>query len=303
MNTTGTYSFGIFAIVLASIMWGTTGVAATFAPQVSPVAIGAASMGIGGLLQSLLAFRVIRLNYKKLWAHRTLLVFGGINIVIYPLAFYASMRLAGVTIGTVVSIGSAPLIAAIIESIVDRQRVSNRWIIGAAIGLAGILLLCVMGSHKNAETSPNSMFYIFAGIGLGLMAGLTYAIYSWVARRLMMNNIPSLAVMGALFGCGSTLLIPILLFTGAAFLQSSTNMAVGAYMALVPMFMGYILFGYGLARVQASTATAITLLEPVVAAFLAIIIVGERLSFYGWIGVILILISLIFITIKKTKTT
>ena len=30
-------------------------------------------------------------------------------MAVYPLAFYTSMRLAGVAVGTVVSIGSAPL--------------------------------------------------------------------------------------------------------------------------------------------------------------------------------------------------
>ena len=38
--------------------------------------------------------------------------------------------------------------------------------------------------------------------------------------------------------------------------------AVGAYMALVPMFTGYLLFGWALAHVPATTATTLTLLEP-----------------------------------------
>ena len=43
--------WGTLSVVAASVLWGTTGTAATFAPGVSPLAIGAVAMGAGGLLQ------------------------------------------------------------------------------------------------------------------------------------------------------------------------------------------------------------------------------------------------------------
>lgn len=39
---------GIFAVLLAAVLWGTTGTAATFATGVSPLAIGSVAMGTGG---------------------------------------------------------------------------------------------------------------------------------------------------------------------------------------------------------------------------------------------------------------
>jgi DME family drug/metabolite transporter len=59
-------------------------------------------------------------------------------------------------------------------------------------------------------------------------------------------------------------------------------------MALVPMFAGYVLFGWGLAHVPASTATTLSLLEPAVAAVLAVLVVGERLPPPGWAGIALV---------------
>jgi DME family drug/metabolite transporter len=72
-------------------------------------------------------------------------------------------------------------------------------------------------------------------------------------------------------------------------------------MAIVPMFLGYVCFGIGLARIPASMATTITLIEPVVAAILAIIIVGERLPLMGWFGVVLVISCLVVITIPLKK--
>ncbi|WP_202112878.1 MULTISPECIES: EamA family transporter [unclassified Gilliamella] len=43
-------------------------------------------------------------------------------------------------------------------------------------------------------------------------------------------------------------------------------------MALILMFMGYLCYGYGLSKISASSAITISLLEPVIAAILAMLI-------------------------------
>ncbi|ART64356.1 DMT family transporter [Kushneria marisflavi] len=285
---------GVAGVLLAAVLWGTTGTAATLAPEVSAIAIGAVAMGIGGLLQALVAAPRIRKTLPPLRARWPWLLSGAVAVAIYPLAFYGSMRLAGVTIGTVVSIGSAPLLSALIESRFDGLRLGARWKMGATLGLVGMALLCL--AETEPTTGVGSTTQVLQGVVMGLVAGLTYAFYSWSARRLMQRGIPPRAAMGATFGLGGLILMPVLLLTGAPLLGSINNAAVGLYMALVPMFLGYLGFGYGLARVPASTATTITLFEPVVAALLAVVIVGERLPLLGWAGIVLVVACLVCLT-------
>ena len=287
----GNTLLGSLAVLMAATLWGTTGTAAAFAPEVPAMAIGAAAMGGGGLLQALMAVRPMAKHRQGLRRHWLLLLIGALAVAVYPLAFYGSMRLAGITVGTVVTIGSAPLLSALIEYLFDRQRLSLRWLAGAVLGVVGMALLAAAESH--GATGGEA---VGSGILLGLLAGLTYALYSWTARRLMLNGVAAKAAMGATFGGGALFLLPVLLFTGAPLLASGTNLAVGFYMALVPMFIGYLCFGYGLARIAASTAITLTLFEPVVAAALAVIIVGERLPLQGWLGIVLILLCLVCIT-------
>lgn len=285
---------GMCGVLSAAILWGTTGTAATFAPQVSAVAIGAVAMGMGGILQALFAARSIARFAEQLRSNWCVLLIGAIAVAIYPLAFYVSMHLAGVTVGTVIAIGSAPLFSALIEYCLQGQKLSVRWMLGASLGIAGMLLLSIAknGSHQLASESTA----VTSGVILGLIAGFTYAVYSWAAHRLMQRGIASRVAMGATFGIGGVLLMPILAVTGAGLLASWNNAAVGLYMALVPMFMGYICYGFGLARIPASMATTITLIEPAIAAILAVVIVGERLIVSGWIGIILIMACLLLIT-------
>ncbi len=289
------YAIGVAAILFSSAVWGTTGTAATFAPEVGAAAIGAAAMGVGGLMQAVLAGRGIMRALPQLAQHRRNLVLGGVAVAIYPLAFYASMRMAGVTIGTVVTLGSAPLLSALIEYVFDGSCLSRQWLWGAMIGLLGMILISVAegSAHSGIQTGSS----VLIGIGLGLVGGLTYALYSWTARGLILSGIHSSVAMGATFGIGGLLLMPVLLMTGAPFLASWNNAAVGIYMAAVPMFLGYVCFGIGLARVPVSMATTITLVEPVIAALLAVVIVGERLPAMGWLGLALVIACLIVITI------
>ena len=158
--------------------------------------------------------------------------------------------------------------------------------------------MVMLAFSDNASTTIQYT-HVNLGILLGLVAGLTYALYSWSARQLMLKGVNTKAAMGATFGCGGLLLIPVMLITGSAFVNSWNNMAVGFYMALIPMFLGYRCYGFGLSKISASMATTITLLEPVIAAILAMLIVGECLSLIGWIGMLLIFICLIMVTLSS----
>ena len=286
---------GILAVILASLLWGTTGTAATFAPALSPLFIGSFAMGMGGILQCGLATVKIVHDRALLAVHCRFLIVGALAVAIYPLAFYSSMRLSGVTIGTVVSIGSAPILSAIIEYFSRDFQLNKQWAMGALLEIIGMVMLAF---SDNASTTIQYT-HVNLGILLGLVAGLTYALYSWSARQLMLKGVNTKAAMGATFGCGGLLLIPVMLITGSAFVNSWNNMAVGFYMALIPMFLGYRCYGFGLSKISASMATTITLLEPVIAAILAMLIVGECLSLIGWIGMLLIFICLIMVTLSS----
>lgn len=288
---------GMIGVLIAATLWGTTGTAATFAPELSPLAVGAVAMGIGGILQALIATTDIARQRQLIAQHWRFLLSGAFAVAIYPLAFYASMRLAGVTVGTVISIGSAPLLSALIEYRFDAVRLTKQWMYGATVGIVGMILLCLAENNGNTLGNGQTM----SGILLGLLAGFTYAFYSWSARRLMQAGVAARAAMGITFGTGGVLLMPVLLLTGAPLLTSWNNAAVGIYMAFIPMFIGYLCYGYGLARVSASTATTLTLLEPVIAALLAVMVVGERLPLLGWTGAALIVACLGIITAPAEK--
>ncbi|MBU2972161.1 EamA family transporter [Pseudoalteromonas sp. C2R02] len=287
---------GVIAIIIASFLWGTTGTAASYSSDVSSFAIGAFSMGIGGVLLVITARKKLLLDYKVMLEQPKVLILGGVCVAIYPLAFYTSMQLSGIAIGTVISIATAPFFAAILERIISKKSISLQWILSFVVGAIGIALLTL-----GKDQSNNTAYRInqqSLGILLGCIAGLTYAGYSWAARRLIESGVHSKSSMSGLFGCAALLLLPSLWFTGDNLFSSSTNALVSLYMAIIPMFLGYLLFGFGLNYIDASKATLITLIEPLVATILAVFIIGEKFKVIGWIGVILISLCLLMQSIK-----
>jgi drug/metabolite transporter, DME family len=275
---------GVVAIALASVLWGTTGTAASLLPRdVSPLAVGASTMTLGGLLLFAVAGPASVAALRRRAARGWLLV-GAIGVVIYALAFYASMHLAGVAVGNVISLGSGPLFAAALEWALERRRPTRRWAVCTAVAVAGIVLLAV-GDTGIAVDVP-------LGVGLGLLAGFAYALYAYASGRAMRNGATNRGAMGAMFGVAALPLAVVLVALGGPLLQSVSSVSIAAYLALGPMLLAYTLFGAGLAVVAASVATTVSLLEPVVATVLAIVVVGERPGPIGWLGLALVAVAI-----------
>ncbi|CAI3950212.1 DMT family transporter [Commensalibacter papalotli (ex Botero et al. 2024)] len=292
MNSDQKYQFsGILCILIASALWGTTGVAAAFAPQVSPLAIGAVAMVLSGILQFLFNHNAIRKNYNIIRQYWFLILVSSIALAVYPLVFYTSMHLSGVAIGNSVTIGSTPIMSIVIEAVISRLRITYHQIAGAGLGVIGIILLAI---SKNSVHDLQSYPYLIVGVVLGIFAGFAYALYSWIAQHLIQKNIPSNVVVASCVGISGILLLPLLFITGRPLLTSWHNLFTGLYIGCIPMFLGHVCFGYGLRKVKASIATTLTLFKPVVAIFLAITLINEHVSLLGWVGIFCIFICLFF---------
>ena len=283
----------VSAVVFAALLWGTTGTVATFFPdEVTPIAIGAVTMGAGGLLLFATAPRLSVGVLREPRARRWVIV-GAVGVFIYPLAFYSGMELAGVAIGNVVALGTGPVVTALCEWLFERQPLSRRWAVSTALAVAGVALLS-FGRH--ADDGGND---IVAGVLLGLLAGVAYGLYTYASSRAIGFGHPSRGVMGAMFGCGALLLLPVLVATGGPILADPTSVGLAAYLALGPMFLAYLLVGVALRSLRSSTVTTVALIEPIAATVLAVAVVGERLEPIAWIGIGVIMAGIVVLVTAR----
>jgi len=111
-----------FLVLLAAVLWGTTGTAQAFAPESAhPMAVGAMRLAIGG--GALLLFVLMRgkLRKGKGWPVAPTAV-AAASMAAYQPLFFSAVATTGVAVGTVVAIGSAPVLAGLLEYIFGGKK-------------------------------------------------------------------------------------------------------------------------------------------------------------------------------------
>jgi DME family drug/metabolite transporter len=278
---------GASYILLAASLWGTTATARTFAPaSAGPVAVGAARVIGGGLLLLLVSLRggALRRLVARGTRTRWLLAIAAAAAAVYQTAFFAATARAGVAIGTVVTIGAAPVFAGV--SVVTRHpgRPGARWLAATAAAVAGCAMLVTSGHASGASA---------AGVALALLASCCYAVYAVTASYLISGGAQDRAVIGAIFGGAAVLLLPVLLTSPMRWVATGPGLAVATYLAVLTTALAYLLYARGLRTTAVITATTLGLAEPAVAAVLGLALLGEHLTATGLAGLGILAISLV----------
>ena len=289
-------SRSVVLVMVAALLWGTTGTAAFFlGADVSPLAIGAATMGFGGLVLAVLggsaSAQVLVYSKGRLW-----LVLGVVGVMIYPLTFYWGMSLAGIALGNLVALGLGPLAVAALEWLVDKSAPSVRWRIAVGIAVVGVVIMSV----GKVELGGDRVSNVSAGVALAVAAGLSYGLYTYAFGRLIDLGHTPRSVVGAVFGSASPVLLIVLMVTGAGLFATPLQISLVAYLVLGPMVIAYLAFSRALLTLRSSSVATLALLEPVAAGALGFLIVGERLGPLALVGGAFVLVSLVLVSREKS---
>ncbi|MGZ4357829.1 MAG: DMT family transporter [Gaiellaceae bacterium] len=266
-------------VLFAAVLFGTTGTAQALGPSgVSPLSVGAARVVVGGGILGAIALARPRALARL---SPVLVVCAGAAVAAYQLTFFEAVHRAGVAVGAVVAIGLGPVAAGALERALGDPWPGRRWLAATVLAIAGIVALSVGGTgHATASAS---------GIVLAVASGLAYASYTVIARRLLRSGGGPVQVMGAAFGVGSLMLVPVLLIGDLHWLQTTRGIELAGYLAAGPTVLAYLLFARGLRRLTASETTTIVLAEPVTAAILGSTILHEPLGASAVAGVLLVI--------------
>ena len=95
-------------------------------------------------------------------------------------------------------------------------------------------------------------------------------------------------VLGLGGGFAALLLSPILVLGDTAWLLTTGGAAMALWLAAVPTAIAYILFASGLRHLPANEVATLTLAEPVTAALLGAVVLGERPGPAAVAGIVII---------------
>ncbi len=280
---------GPLLVLLAAILWGTTGTAQALAPLgAEPMVVGALRLAVGGA--GLLAVALLRgrLGDIRAWpVGRTLLA--GAFTAAYQLCFFAAVLKTGVAVGTIVAIGSAPMAAGVLGFFFLGERPGRRWMLATCLAVGGCVLLVVTG-EESVSVDP-------LGILLAIGAGVSYSAYTLGIKGLLPGR-SSDAVVAVVFCLGALLLAPFLVTGDLRWAADPRGLAVVLHLGLLATALSYVLFARGLVIVPVATAVTLSLAEPLTAGMLGILLLGEQLTFLGSVGIGLLFSGLVLLARK-----
>lgn len=280
---------GILFVSMSAILWGTVGIATQAIyrqSDLTAVAVGFYRLAlafpvVAFLCWKILGRRIFQISARQYWKMALI----GVMLALYQVFYFSAISHVGVAIATLVTLCTAPVLVSLVSVVVLKERLTIYTVIALVTALLGTALL--VGMPAIASMQGNAIL----GVGLALGSATGYAIVALMGRAIANNCHPLHSTMIS-FGTGAIFLFP--LAATNIFAASYTNQVWGLilYVGMLPTAVAYLLFFLGMRSIRASTASILTMLEPLTATILAWLIFDERLAPAGFIGALSLLAAM-----------
>jgi len=291
---------GFWLVTFAAITWGTIGVATQTIYNIDTTTslfINLARMLIATPVLLIACWRVIGPRMFTIDRRGLLIMLlSGTLLAISHAAYFAAIRSSGVTIATLLTICVAPLFVTCVSVALKLEILTGRIVAALIAALVGAVLLVSGGS----PASESGQHVIVAGTIFSLIAAVTYG-SSVICGRFLAGDYHPLQVTAVTFSAGTIVLIVVNLIAGIVTVHTAQGWLLVLYLGLVPTALAYWLFQKGLRSVSATSASIVSMVDPLVAALLAWILFGETLSLIGIIGAVLLTSSIFLLSVHQRE--
>ena len=282
-------------MLFAALCFATTGTSRELGPD-SATSLGVATTRfvVGALALWGLTTLFARASTPVRRAPLVVWLFAGAGQALYGATFFAAVRSAGVAIGTVVALGSAPLITGAISFVMSRSRPSPRWLFATALAIVGIAL--IVSGDATSDVSAT-------GVAFALVAGFGYAIFALASKSLMSTGMPAIGVMMRVFSLAALFLSPALFVVDLSWARTGSGIALAVWLGVITVALAYWAYAHGLQHLKPREATMLTLFEPAVATLLGAVVLGERPTSIAWVGIAIVSVAILVETVKPDDVT
>lgn len=284
-------NFGYFMVCLAAIFWGTIGFSQSFAnPEIEVTWVASARFAVASLVFFFLWW-VSKHNKRQekslLIKHWPMMLLAALSIVINNFCFFYGVRATGVAIGSVATIGSAPVWAGLLNLVFKGNIPSLKWWMGVLVATSGVLWV--------ALEQASTWYLDLTGLMSCLLAGLGYALFTQVTGTLVNKiSVPTTTVV--VFSMAFVLAtIFSFMISPVPAVVTCTDWLVFIYLGFFATGVAFFLYSKALTQIEASTGVALTLLDPFTSFLLAVFALHEPLNLTAFFGLGLILLGLGFV--------
>lgn len=213
----------------------------------------------------------------SIWTRREIIILIGLGIGgMVGNQFFWTLGIARTTVvHSSMIMGTVPVFVLLMAGIIGLEKITFPKILGIAIALAGVGLLTF------ARVTASNRVATILGDFLVVLCALFLAGNTAFGKKYKPASGP-VAVTAVGYVGGTLLLLPALWFAakGFNFAQVSTGAWAGVfYMGAISSVTGYMIYYFALAHIPASRMAAFQYLQPVFASLMAVLLLGEELTF------------------------
>jgi drug/metabolite transporter, DME family len=275
---------GLLYLVLSGLLWGTGGLTGTLlrrATGLSAISVADYRLLAGGGIV-VIAGTVCGRRWphgRAAWAR---IAVTGLLAAFFQGCYFTAVSLTSVSVATLVTIGGAPVIVQAVERITGRRHGGGRRAaITTGLALCGLGLLVGLPSGRFEQTA------LLASAGLALLAAGGFAALTLIGSTPV-PGLDDLTVTGFGFTVGGLVLAPLAVRSGISFAPGTAAIGLLILLGTGPTAVAYTLYFRGLRAAAPGTAALLALLEPLTAAILAALILGDKLTATGIAGAALL---------------
>jgi DME family drug/metabolite transporter len=291
----GAHRRAFACLIGTGIIWGTIGTAAKLLyrhTDLDAVTITWLRALIASPIYFLLAWNALGSGlFRSSKRDRTIMIGLGVILIVYQWLYLAAVDRLGVSSATLISLCVPPVFVAVASVLFLRERLNGRTAAALTGAMFGTVLLVGWQSGSGGRTGSAAVGVLLA---LGCAAGI--ACHVLVSRALAGRH-HALRPLAIGFPSGVIVFTPFLAGHDLSLRLPAAGWLLLIYLGVVPSVVGYWLFQRGLQDLPATTASIVTLLEPLIAAVLAWTIFDERLGFLGWVGGVLLMGSIVVLSL------
>lgn len=269
-------------------MFGTQGTAsALLAPAAPPAVVGTLRIATAAVIL-VAVMPLFGGSWRRLPAvcRRPAVIAGGVCVGLFQVFFFAGTALAGVALGSLVSMGTGPLFAGLLGRAFLGHRLTRTWAIATSVAVFGLVLRASDHLHGAG----------LAGLLLAVLAGAVSGGYTVAAKRELERGVTTTELPAAAFSIGGLVLLPILLVEPVAWAATQAGMALVLYLGVVTMALANILHTRGIDGLPPGPVATLLLGDPTTASLLGVIVLGETITPIATVGLALVLVGLLLQT-------
>ena len=279
---------GILAVASAATLWGTVGPVVQQYPKDAafPFAMVRNLIAVAALW-----FMAQLQNQHSSYTRADLrgLIMGGVGTACFMPFYTLGFQNSGVAIAAILAVGSAPVFTGIIGRVAFGRVPARAWFFGTGVAVVGLVLL----NAPSGDTHAN-----IAGLGFALAAGLAYGFQATGMELLSARHSPVRSV-APIWTLATILQAPIAIGHDFTWLSEPKLFAGVVYGGVLTVALTFSMFTWGITRIGAPTAVTVGLLEPITAASLGILVLGETMTGLGYVGMVLVLCGLVVVSLPE----